>query len=223
MTTRSVKTIIVSGASSAAGKTTLAEAVIQALSGGRWGGIKITVTHDIVHGCPRGGSGCGVCASVPSGYRIITEPEIITQPRTDTGRFVEAGADPVLWAITTPPFVRQAWDDLTRRLVNADGAVIESNSLAVCLRPDLNFLTINPRVPRSRWKASAPTLIESSDFVIISLHDAQPERAHDVIEEIRAKRNGRGVIITDAVEHALDFPHVRERLNDFQRASELPV
>jgi hypothetical protein len=208
-----MKTIIVSGASSTAGKTTLAEALLRSLPSGRWGGVKITVTHDIVRGCPRGGSGCGVCASVPTGYRIITDPETINQPRTDTGRLVEAGAHPVLWAITTPPFVRMAWDDLRRRFTNTDGAVIESNSLALCIASDLNFFTINPRVPRSRWKASAPALIERSDFVIISLHDTPQERAQELIEEIRVKRNNNGVIVTDAIEHALTFQEVQQQLN----------
>jgi hypothetical protein len=208
-----VKTIIVSGSSSAAGKTALAETVLRGLRGGTWGAVKITVTHDIVRGCPRGGSGCGVCASVPTGYRIIADSQTIRQPGTDTGRFVEAGARPVLWAITTPPFVRAAWEDLSQEFTGIAGAVIESNSLALCIKPDLNLLAINPRVPRARWKASAPRLIEHSDVVIISLHDLQQDRVQDLIDEIRERRNNRGVIVTEAIERVLEFQEVQGPLS----------
>jgi molybdopterin-guanine dinucleotide biosynthesis protein len=207
-----MKTIIVSGASSTAAKTTLAEAVLSKLRGRAWGGVKITVTHDIVQGCPRGGSGCGVCASVPTGYRVMTDPETIAQPRTDTGRLTAAGADPVVWLITTPAFVRVGWEDVRRRFGPVDGVVVESNSLALCLKPDLTFFTINPRVPRSRWKASAPILIEQSDVVIISLHDTGREQAQELIADIETKRQGHGVIITEAVEQAVDMPEVSQRL-----------
>ncbi|MBI3950826.1 MAG: hypothetical protein HY314_10285 [Acidobacteria bacterium] len=207
-----MKTIIVSGASSTAAKTSLAAVLLPKLRPRAWGAVKITVTHDITQGCPRGGSGCGVCASVGGGYRIIADLETITQPLTDTGRLSEAGADPVLWLITTPPFVRLGWADLQQRLGPVEGAVIESNSLAFCITPGLNFFTINPRVPRSRWKASAPILIERSDFVVISLHDAKREQVQALIDEIHTKRNGRGVIVTEAVEWAVDLPEVQEKL-----------
>lgn len=207
-----MKTIIVSGASSTAAKTALAEAVLSKLHGRAWAGVKITVTHDVAQGCPRGGQGCGVCASVGGGYRLITDPETTAQPRTDTGRLTAAGANPALWLITTPPFVRLGWTDVQSRLGPVDGVVVESNSLALCIKPDLSFFTINPRVPRSRWKASAPILIEQSDVVIISLHDTRREQAQGLIADIETKRRGQGVVITEAVEHAVELPDVSRRL-----------
>jgi hypothetical protein len=130
-------------------------------------------------------------------------------------------SDPVVWLITTPAFVRAGWEDVRRRLGPVDGVVVESNSLALCLQPDLTFFTINPRVPRSRWKASAPRsrwkasaplLIEQSDVVIISRHDTGREQAHELIADIETKRQGHGVVMTEAVEHAVDMPEVSRRL-----------
>ncbi len=212
-----MKTVIVSGASSTAAKTALAEALIAKLRPRAWGAVKITVTHDVAEGCPRGGEGCGVCASVGGGYRLILDPETIKQPQTDTGRMAEAGADPVWWLITTPPFVRLGWDDLKQRIGSVEGVVVESNSLALCIKPDLSFFTINPRVPRARWKASAPLLIEQSDLVIISLHDTRREQAQELIANIETKRQGRGVLITEAVEHAVDMPEVSRRLQNLSK------
>jgi hypothetical protein len=207
-----MKTIIIAGASSAAAKTSLAVAVLRKLQPRSWGGVKITVTHDVAQGCPRGGQGCGVCASVGGGYRFVTDPDTLKQPGTDTGRMTEAGADPVQWLITTPPFVSMGWNDLQQQLKPVDGLVVESNSLALCIKSDLLLLTINPRVPRSRWKASAPLLIEQSDFVIISLHDTGREQAQELIADVEAKRQGQGVIIADAVEHVVDRPEIVQRL-----------
>jgi len=142
----------------------------------------------------------------------MTDPQTIAPPRTDTGRLTAAGADPVVWLITTPTFVRVGWEEVRRRVGPVDGVVVESNSLALCLQPDLTFFTINPRVPRARWKASAPLLIEQSDVVIISLHDTGREQAQELIADIETKRQGQGVIITEAVEHAVEMPEVLRRL-----------
>lgn len=207
-----MKTVIVSGASSAAAKTALAEALLAELRPRAWGGVKITVTHDVAQGCPRGGQGCGVCASIGGGYRLVTDADTLAQSDTDTGRLLAAGAYPVLWLITTPPFVRLGWTDVHSRLGALDGVVVESNSLALCIKPDLIFFTINPRVPRSRWKASAPILIEQSDVVIISLHQVRPEQAQELIADIKAKRQGRDVIISESVEQAVERPEIRQRL-----------
>lgn len=207
-----MKTIVVAGATSAAAKTSLVVALLSALPTRAWGAMKITVTHDVAQGCPRGGHGCGVCASVGGGYRFVTDPEILKQPGTDTGRMTQAGADPVLWLITTPPFVHIGWRDVQRQVTSVDGLVIESNSLALCIKPDLTLFTINPRVPRSRWKASAPRLIEQSDLVIISLRDVKPQAAQPLIDEIHARRAGLGVVVTESVEQVIARPELSRRL-----------
>jgi hypothetical protein len=48
--------------------------------------------------------------------------------------------------------------------------------------------------------------------VIISLHETRREQAQELIADIETKRQGQGVVITEAVEHAVDVPEVLRRL-----------
>lgn len=211
--------IIVSGASSAAGKTALAEALIASLRCRPPAAVKITVTHDIVAGCPRGGSGCGVCASVPTGYRVITDPEVIAQPATDTGRYALAGADPVLWIITQPTDLARAWHQVTRRIEPRRTVVVESNSLAILQAPALSFFTVNPRIARARWKASAVQLGRQSDFLIVSQQGCRDDRAEKLFHEFAMIRDPLTTLLLPSVEDAVLVPEVERRIQPFLKAS----
>lgn len=179
--------IVVSGVTSGSGKTSLAEAVIRALSKKfRTAAAKITVTHG-ERGCPHGGRGCDVCGSLGGEFQVITRDSIISQPGTDTARLYEAGAFQVLWAITREEFIGAAWQEMRALMGGAVCAVIESNTLALVKEPSLTLMMVDPTVSRRLWKPSAERLIADADFLIFN--DRGPyEKRQALLEEIERLR-----------------------------------
>jgi hypothetical protein len=49
-------------------------------------------------------------------------------------------------------------------------------------------------------------------MVIISLHETGRKQAQALMADIETKRQGHGVVMTEAVEHAVDMPEVSRRL-----------
>jgi Ni2+-binding GTPase involved in maturation of urease and hydrogenase len=199
---------VVAGVTSGAGKTSLAEALTRILSK-RYAtaAAKITVTHGEL-GCPHGGKGCNVCSSLGGDYQLITRASIIKQPSTDTARLAEAGAYPVIWAITREMFIASAWRDMKSLVKDAKCMVIESNSLALTIRPALTLMVVDPTVSRRLWKPSAERLITSADLLVFNDHGPKNKR-QALLEEIETLRGST---------HGLLFvahPHDIERHSDF--------
>lgn len=184
--------IAVAGVTSGAGKTSMAEAVTSILSK-RYptAAAKITVTHG-EGGCPHGGKGCNVCGSLGNDYQIITRPSIIRQPGTDTARLAEAGASPVLWTITREMFIRDAWQEMQSLMKSARCAVIESNTLALTIKPALTLMVVDPTRSRRLWKPSAERLIASADLLIFNDRGPKTQRQALLreVEALRGPNNG---------------------------------
>ena len=79
------------------GKTELACALIRQASGDRPVlGIKVTTVDERRGTCPRGGRGCGVCASLEGAF-CVTEERPGGPCGKDTVRMLSAGAERVFW------------------------------------------------------------------------------------------------------------------------------
>jgi hypothetical protein len=193
--------IVVAGVSSGAGKTSLAEAVIKILAAvGRTAAAKITVTHG-ERGCPHGGRGCDVCGSLGGEFQVITRSSIIKQHGTDTARLTDAGASQVLWTITREEFIGDAWREMSRLMSGAGCVVVESNTLALTIKPALTLMIADPSVSRRLWKPSAERLIATADFLIFN--DRGPEDKRTLLlEEIERLRG--------TTRDALFVPHPHE-------------
>jgi hypothetical protein len=179
--------IVVAGVTSGAGKTSLAEAVTNILSKHyATAAAKITVTHG-KRGCPHGGKGCDVCGSLGGQYQVITRDSIIRQPGTDTARLSEAGAVRVLWAITREEFIAEAWREMKSLAGDAHCMVVESNTLALTIKPALTLMVVDPTVSRRLWKPSAERLIATADILIFN--DRGPENKRQaLLEEVTSLR-----------------------------------
>lgn len=178
---------IVAGVTSGAGKTSLAEALASILSG-RYptAAAKITVTHG-ERGCPHGGKGCDVCGSLGGQYQLITNPSIISQPGTDTARLKDSGAKPVIWAITRDTFIAAAWREMESLMKEERCAVIESNTLALTIKPALTLMLVDATVSRRLWKPSAEHLIASADILVFNERGPEHKR-RALLEEVKALR-----------------------------------
>lgn len=163
-----LKTIVVAGVASKAGKTSLAEAVTLFLAKHyATAAAKITVTHG-ERGCPHGGKGCNVCSSLGGDFQVISKASIIEQAGTDTARLHAAGAAPVIWTITKYEMIGLAWNAMRAVIGDAEWAVIESNTLAQTIQTTLTLMIVDPTVSRRSWKPSAPALIKSADLIVFN-------------------------------------------------------
>jgi hypothetical protein len=208
-----IPVIVVAGVTSGAGKTSLAEAVTRGLARRcRTAAAKITVTHG-ERGCPHGGKGCNVCGSLGGEFQIITREAVISQPGTDTARLYEAGARPVLWTITREQFIREAWGEMRTLMSAARCAVIESNTLALVIRPALTLMLVDPSVSRRLWKPSAERLIAGADYLIFNDRGTENKR-RALLEEIERLRGAHDGLLFVA------HPHEIEHQTAFQRSLE---
>ena len=135
--------LLIGAATRDAGKTTFACRVIERLARRRpVVGAKITVIRES-GGCPRGGSGCGVCGSLGDAPYLLTE-EHGENPAKDTARLLAAGATRVYWLRVAEAHLHEGRDALLARLAEGEALVAESNSFRRCVEPDL-FLVVRRR------------------------------------------------------------------------------
>jgi molybdopterin-guanine dinucleotide biosynthesis protein len=179
-----VDIVIIGGPHSGVGKTLACERALHALSGRRFGAIKLTVAdgefdagHD--HGrsalavadaagiCGRGAS-CGVCETVSSRVpsRTVVSERAILKRGTDTWRLSQAGAIAVAWIITLRSAAPEAIDksivDLRSR--GAEGILIEGTTALDWLDPTASAMIATD--PGRGWKRLAEAVIGRCDVVV---------------------------------------------------------
>jgi molybdopterin-guanine dinucleotide biosynthesis protein A len=124
--------------------------------------VKVTTIRDEAGPCPRGGEGCGVCASVEGAFVLTDERDAPADK--DTGRMVRAGAARVLWLRAREDRLEEALAALLAELPGTGSVVCESNAVREVLEPGL-FLVLRPRgehVP----KPSAARMLPLADRTV---------------------------------------------------------
>ncbi|MBV9957730.1 MAG: hypothetical protein JO360_04880 [Acidobacteria bacterium] len=219
MNEATLRTIVVAGIASGAGKTSVAEAVTGHMAGlCPTAAAKITVTHG-ERGCPHGGKGCNVCSSLGGDFQLIERTNIIAQPGTDTARLLDAGGRPVVWAITRDVAIGAAWRELHQLLKSAACAVIESNTLAEHIKPTLTLMIVDPTISRRIWKSSAERLIAKADCLIFNERGTQAQHK-TLLEEITRLRGHTDDLVRVSHPHELTTQATfREKLQAVCRAN----
>ncbi|HZT31925.1 MAG TPA: hypothetical protein VFA33_18695 [Bryobacteraceae bacterium] len=130
--------VVVGGHTRNIGKTAVAAGIIHALPEGNWTAIKIT---QLGHGiCAARGKHCGCEADMDHPFSIREE----VQPgRSDTGRYVAAGARRCYWVRTVAGQLRHAVPRLRGILSESENAIIESNSVMEYLQPDVFLMVLD--------------------------------------------------------------------------------
>lgn len=189
--------ISIAGATSRAGKTALAEAVLKAVGLGRARAVKFTTTEDVFERCPRG-TPCVVCdIDVP--FRLVTDAATLDEPGTDTARLRLAGAADVTWAIAKRAAVAAAWRAVPARLTPAPAAVVmEGSTIVDTARPDLLVFVLHPFLSPARWKPGAAELMARADVLVVN----RPSRelrapAGEVMAAVRDARGERPIEVAD--------------------------
>jgi molybdopterin-guanine dinucleotide biosynthesis protein A len=134
------------------GKTTLACALIRRLRK-EFTVIAVKVTTvDAKDGpCPRGGRGCGTCASLEGNYEIIEESK--NEGDKDTHLMRKAQAAQVYWVKALRSHLREAVQSLLSRVGNDCVIVCESTGLRAHVEPGLFLMTDSQSVTDPRPSA----------------------------------------------------------------------
>ena len=123
-------TIIIGGHSRNLGKTSVVAGLIAALPEFNWTALKIT---QYGHGvCSADGEPCH-CATDDHAWAISEETD--RSGKSDTSRFLAAGAARAWWVRTEQGRLAEAMPAIRQKLAECRNAILESNSVLRFLRP----------------------------------------------------------------------------------------
>jgi hypothetical protein len=168
MNRKNIRIISVAGATSRAGKTLLAEQLIQYLSSRSIPvyAVKFTTTSDLPSPCPRGAP-CTVC-DLSDRFRIVRDPAILLQSGKNTQRLAAAGAKEVVWIIARKSNLGEAYQHLLEHLPENAITVMEGSTITSISEPDLIFYVAANHIPPTRWKENAKQILSNANFIILN-------------------------------------------------------
>lgn len=153
--------IAVGGFNSNSGKTTLVCELLRALGG--WEALKMTRGH--YRSCGRDPHACCV-AHLLGGEPVVRSGRAETYAQgKDTGRFWDAGASEVHWAVVTDAQVEVGFSAALAR-VKAPGVVVEGNSFLRSFEADFTVLVARPDV--LKIKPSARRVLPKASALYLS-------------------------------------------------------
>jgi hypothetical protein len=159
-----VALVVIGGHSRNVGKTSVVAGLISAMREFDWTAVKITqYGHGI---CSANGEACD-CATADHSWAISEERD--RSGKSDTSRFLVAGAVQAWWARTEQGRLAEAMPTLRRRLEGARNVIMESNSVLKFLRPDLYLTVLDPST--ADFKTSAREFLDRASAVV--LHEAR--------------------------------------------------
>jgi LAO/AO transport system kinase len=132
----------IGGAHSGSGKTAYASLLLQHLRG--WGAIKYTRTALYVS--------------------LIDDHETLSENDKDTRRFLDSGAERVLWVQSPPSELGEVLPMAVERLSDLKGIIVEGNSAIEFLRPDIIIFIFGS--DSAEIKDSAKGLLRKADAVV---------------------------------------------------------
>jgi hypothetical protein len=160
--------IVIGGHSRSVGKTSVVAGLIAALPEFQWTALKITqYGHGI---CSASGKPCD-CATVDHSWAISEEKD--RSGKSDTSRFLIAGALRALWVRTEQGRLAEAMPSLRQKITGASNVIMESNSVLKFVHPDLYLTVLDPST--EDFKVSAQEFLDRASAVI--LHDTSEHLA----------------------------------------------
>jgi hypothetical protein len=154
-----MRTLVVGGHTRNIGKTSLGVDLIRAFPEARWTAVKIT---QYGHGvCSVNGAECS-CAL--DEHTVSLDEELDRNNRTDSSRFLVAGAARAFWLRTKQGRLAEALPQLRVLLAGEGNALLESNTVLHFLKPDLYIVVLDPAQPD--FKESARAFLDRADAVV---------------------------------------------------------
>jgi molybdopterin-guanine dinucleotide biosynthesis protein len=206
MNTSRPSIVAVSGLSSNTGKTTLACELIARLPG--WEAIKLTRGH--YRSCGKDPSGCCVSELLRDEPLIRSGRELNYEFGKDTGRFWDAGAANVHWAIVDEDQVEAGINEALSRVKSA-GVIVEGNSFLEFVEPD--FAIMCARAGENKVKSSARRNLQKADVLYLStIDDADRNAMIESFEKWRTSLTTDLDIDGIAIYTQHDFDHLVEAM-----------
>ena len=175
--------IVIGGHTRSVGKTSVVAGLIAALPEFHWTALKITqYGHGI---CSANGVPCD-CATGDHSW-AVTEEHNEDRDRSDTSRFLAAGADHSWWVRTEQGRLAEAMPRIRAILASAQNVIIESNSILRFVKPDLYLTVLDPAT--EDFKSSAQQFLDRADAVLLHenpLHE-NPNDAHPIWKQVSLK------------------------------------
>jgi hypothetical protein len=141
-------------------KTSVVAGLIAALPSYNWAAFKVT---QFGHGrCSLNGKRCQ-CATADHAWAMTEEK--CTSGKSDSSRFLCAGARHSFWVRTAQGQLSQALPAIKRRLDQAENAILESNSILKFIEPDLYLSVLDPAT--EDFKTSAHQFLCRADAIIL--------------------------------------------------------
>ena len=163
--------VVVGGHSRNIGKTSVAAGLIAALPACNWTAFKIT---QFGHGrCSLNGEPCD-CAPVDRCWAMTEEKD--RSGKSDSSRFLVAGAKFAFWVRTEQGRLLEAMPAIQRKIAETENVIIESNSILEFVDPDLYITVLDPET--EDFKTSAQKYLERADAVV--LHGNEDPRWKEV-------------------------------------------
>ena len=152
--------VVIGGHSRNVGKTSVVAGLIAALPTYNWTAFKVT---QFGHGrCSLNGRPCQ-CATSDHSWAITEERDF--SGKSDSSRFLVAGARHSYWVRTAQGQLAKAIPAIRRRIDEAENTILESNSILEFIQPDLYLSVIDPAT--EDFKDSARRYLAKADAVIV--------------------------------------------------------
>jgi hypothetical protein len=160
-------TVVVAGHSRGVGKTTVIEEILRSQVRRRWAAVKVSSHRH-----------CG-----PDEVRPLVERSWFADPRTQTGRYLIAGADrsylcrtPSARLLETARFIREL-------PIAGFDVIVESNRIVDFLEPDVVLFVVAPLV--ADWKASSGVALPRTHAFVV--RDPREDAALEAVRALEAK------------------------------------
>jgi hypothetical protein len=152
--------VVIGGHSRNVGKTSVVAGLIANLPAYNWTAFKLT---QFGHGrCSLNGKPCQ-CATADHAWAITEEKD--TSGKSDSSRFLTAGAKRSFWVRTAQGQLAKAMPAIQRRLDATENAILESNSILKFIQPDLYISVLDPS--NEDFKNSAQQFLGRADAIIL--------------------------------------------------------
>ena len=155
-----MSTVVIGGHTRSVGKTSVVAGLIAALRDRCWTALKITqYGHGI---CSANGKPCD-CGTGDHSWAVTEERD--RSGKSDTSRFLVAGAEHSWWVRTEQGRLAEAMPRVRAILAGAENAIIESNSILRFLKPYLYLTVLDPAT--EDFKSSAQQFLDRADAVLL--------------------------------------------------------
>jgi hypothetical protein len=152
--------VVVGGHTRNIGKTSVVAGLIAAMPELHWTAIKIT---QFGHGvCSSNGEPCD-CETAD--HTIAVSEERSRDSKTDSSRYLVAGATRAVWVRTRQGQLAEAMPSIRRLLASCEHVIVESNSVMRFLQPDLSISVLDPRI--QDFKGSAKRYLDRVDAIVV--------------------------------------------------------